>query len=376
MASEVTTTAAPVIQSDSVDDAVDLVVPKKRIRHSSDMLPAEDHSEGSATDTSEPNSPLPTNAVVDKSRHHRVHSDSESDGESSSGSTSAGKPHGVRLVPQLSQSALEQQFIFPSTSSAVTMPLRMNTNRMMRPFKAYTASRDLLSYAGLGAAGLHQHSAAFSLGMPTLFPFGHGMHPSLAPHLMNLANEAAKTINPNQHYQLQMPRKRPVPSSTVTTASASASSAASASASSTSSSPRSQISPDGSASSPPGRKHIQSDKRDSTKNAAISSLNSSLSQKPSSSSPSSSSSSSSSTSALLPPKKRRSLPDELKDESYWERRRKNNEAAKRSRDIRKAKEDEIAIRAALLEQENIRLRVEVASLKEETARLRCILYNG
>ncbi len=32
------------------------------------------------------------------------------------------------------------------------------------------------------------------------------------------------------------------------------------------------------------------------------------------------------------------------DNIYWERRRKNNEAAKRSRDARRAKEDEIAIR--------------------------------
>ena len=34
----------------------------------------------------------------------------------------------------------------------------------------------------------------------------------------------------------------------------------------------------------------------------------------------------------------------VKDEAYWERRRKNNEAAKRSRDARRAKEDEIALR--------------------------------
>lgn len=34
----------------------------------------------------------------------------------------------------------------------------------------------------------------------------------------------------------------------------------------------------------------------------------------------------------------------LKDDAYWERRRKNNEAAKRSRDARRAKEDEIALR--------------------------------
>ena len=75
-------------------------------------------------------------------------------------------------------------------------------------------------------------------------------------------------------------------------------------------------------------------------------------------------------------KRGRSLPDELKDEAYWERRRKNNEAAKRSRDARRAKEDEIAIRAAFLEQENLKLRVEVASLKSETAKLRCLLYNS
>lgn len=71
----------------------------------------------------------------------------------------------------------------------------------------------------------------------------------------------------------------------------------------------------------------------------------------------------------------RTFPDEQKDEAYWERRRKNNEAAKRSRDARRAKEDEIAIRAALLEQENLKLRVEVAALKTETAKLRCMLYN-
>lgn len=75
-------------------------------------------------------------------------------------------------------------------------------------------------------------------------------------------------------------------------------------------------------------------------------------------------------------KRARILPEEQKDGAYWERRRKNNEAAKRSRDMRRAKEDEIAIRAALLEQENLKLRVEVAALKTETAKLRCMLYNS
>ena len=81
----------------------------------------------------------------------------------------------------------------------------------------------------------------------------------------------------------------------------------------------------------------------------------------------------------VPPRKRgRSNSDGtvIKDEAYWERRRKNNEAAKRSRDSRRAKEDEIAIRAAFLEQENLKLRVEVTALKNETAKLRCMLYNS
>ncbi|XP_020277550.1 protein giant, partial [Pseudomyrmex gracilis] len=45
-----------------------------------------------------------------------------------------------------------------------------------------------------------------------------------------------------------------------------------------------------------------------------------------------------------------------KDSTYFEKRRKNNEAAKRSRDARRAKEDELAIRVAFLEQENTLLK--------------------
>jgi len=57
------------------------------------------------------------------------------------------------------------------------------------------------------------------------------------------------------------------------------------------------------------------------------------------------------------------------DAKYWERRRKNNEAAKRSRDIRRANERRVALRAALLERENARLRSEVEMLTEDTLRL-------
>ncbi|XP_059470571.1 protein giant [Neocloeon triangulifer] len=49
-----------------------------------------------------------------------------------------------------------------------------------------------------------------------------------------------------------------------------------------------------------------------------------------------------------------------KDAAYWERRRKNNEAAKRSRDNRRNKEDELAIRATFLERENLILKSRLA----------------
>ncbi|XP_035681690.1 hepatic leukemia factor-like [Branchiostoma floridae] len=75
-----------------------------------------------------------------------------------------------------------------------------------------------------------------------------------------------------------------------------------------------------------------------------------------------------------PRKKARNVPDGEKDNSYWERRRKNNEAAKRSREARKAKEGEIAVRAVLLEEENIKLRSQVGELKQEMERLRALLY--
>jgi len=49
--------------------------------------------------------------------------------------------------------------------------------------------------------------------------------------------------------------------------------------------------------------------------------------------------------------KKQYVPDDLKDDKYWARRRKNNMAAKRSRDARRVKENQIAMRAAFLEKE-------------------------
>lgn len=57
----------------------------------------------------------------------------------------------------------------------------------------------------------------------------------------------------------------------------------------------------------------------------------------------------------------------MKDSAYFERRKKNNAAAKKSRDRRRIKEDEIAIRAAFLERENIELKFELAAARKQLA---------
>ncbi len=78
----------------------------------------------------------------------------------------------------------------------------------------------------------------------------------------------------------------------------------------------------------------------------------------------------------IPPKKRpHAVPVEMKDGGYWEKRKKNNESAKRSRDARRMKEEQIAMRVVYLEQENLQLRTEVSLLKSEIEKLRCMLYN-
>uniref|UniRef100_A0A8C1GWN5 BZIP domain-containing protein n=1 Tax=Cyprinus carpio TaxID=7962 RepID=A0A8C1GWN5_CYPCA len=55
------------------------------------------------------------------------------------------------------------------------------------------------------------------------------------------------------------------------------------------------------------------------------------------------------------------------------RRCKNNEAAKRSRDARRLKENQISVRAAFLERENAALRQEVSDMRKELGRCRNIL---
>ncbi|XP_062387783.1 TEF transcription factor, PAR bZIP family member b [Sardina pilchardus] len=67
------------------------------------------------------------------------------------------------------------------------------------------------------------------------------------------------------------------------------------------------------------------------------------------------------------------VPDERKDDKYWCRRKKNNVAAKRSRDARRLKENQIAVRASFLERENAALRLEVADLRKDYGRCKNVI---
>lgn len=60
----------------------------------------------------------------------------------------------------------------------------------------------------------------------------------------------------------------------------------------------------------------------------------------------------------------------IRDQAYYERREKNNAAAKRSRDRRRIKEDEIAIRATFLENENLQHKADLAKAQKVVAALK------
>ncbi|TRY67529.1 hypothetical protein TCAL_03320 [Tigriopus californicus] len=59
---------------------------------------------------------------------------------------------------------------------------------------------------------------------------------------------------------------------------------------------------------------------------------------------------------IIRKRKKHFVSDENKDDKYWSRRIKNNIAARRSREARRLKENQIALRAAFLESENKNLR--------------------
>ena len=63
------------------------------------------------------------------------------------------------------------------------------------------------------------------------------------------------------------------------------------------------------------------------------------------------------------------MPSESKDDKYWEKRLKNNFAARRSREARRLKENQIALRAAFLEKENKALKEQVEAANRDKVRL-------
>lgn len=63
------------------------------------------------------------------------------------------------------------------------------------------------------------------------------------------------------------------------------------------------------------------------------------------------------------------MDESAKDDKYWQRRKKNNIAAKRSRDARRVKENQIAMRASFLEQENEEMRLKLEEALCENAEL-------
>jgi len=63
------------------------------------------------------------------------------------------------------------------------------------------------------------------------------------------------------------------------------------------------------------------------------------------------------------------VPDSQKDERYWEKRSTNNFAARRSREARRLKENQIALRAAYLERQNNMLKRDLEDTKFENSKL-------
>ncbi|OWF44825.1 Hepatic leukemia factor [Mizuhopecten yessoensis] len=64
------------------------------------------------------------------------------------------------------------------------------------------------------------------------------------------------------------------------------------------------------------------------------------------------------------------VPEDSKDDKYWNRRKKNNVAAKRSRDARRIKENQIAMRASFLESENETMKKQLEKIKKENVNLK------
>lgn len=65
-----------------------------------------------------------------------------------------------------------------------------------------------------------------------------------------------------------------------------------------------------------------------------------------------------------------------KDATYFEKRARNNESAKRSRDTRRLKEEEVQQRLIYLEHENSRLAIENQSIRYQLSQLHFFVPNS
>jgi len=72
---------------------------------------------------------------------------------------------------------------------------------------------------------------------------------------------------------------------------------------------------------------------------------------------------------IIRKRKKSFVPQDSKDNKYWEKREKNNVAARRSREARRLKENQIALRTAYLEKENNGLKAELDAAKAENMEL-------
>jgi len=73
---------------------------------------------------------------------------------------------------------------------------------------------------------------------------------------------------------------------------------------------------------------------------------------------------------IIRKRKKNAVPEEMKDERYWDKRTKNKMATRRSREARRLKENQIALRAAFLEKENAVMKKELESSQFEKSKLR------
>ena len=61
-----------------------------------------------------------------------------------------------------------------------------------------------------------------------------------------------------------------------------------------------------------------------------------------------------------------------KDDRYWESRKKNNIAARRSREARRVKENQICVRTAFLEQQNAYFKEQLHSANNQSKKLNLV----